>query len=141
MKVKKVKMITEAALPAKKEFSNSTQDQFPYVEATLNTLDDNFNWWKENYQTLEQLILTNLDKSISDNMENSKNPVNISSRFTMFHGHDDKAPDVIWTGPAIVYTFNGASPQVVRGVRDAFRGLFEGHKIFADNNDLIVLFG
>jgi len=139
MKVKKVKMITEARGTV--GFSNSTQDQFPYVESALNILDNNFNWWKENYHTLEELIMTNLEKSTSDNMDISPNNINISSRFTVFHGHDDKATDVVWTGPAIVYTFDGASNQVVRGIKDAFGGIYKGHKIFANENELIILFG
>ena len=44
MKIKKVKLITEEARNVNGvTFLNSTEDQFPYVESTINSLDSNFN--------------------------------------------------------------------------------------------------
>jgi len=140
MKVKKVKLITEEARDvAGVTFLNSTEDQFPYVESALNTLDNNFNWWKENWPELEQLMAQYLEEAISDKFENTK--VNVSSRFTVFHGADEKVKDVIWTGPAIVYTFEGATSGIVRAIKTKFGGIYKGRKIFADENQLIFLFG
>lgn len=140
MKIKKVNLITEEARSVQGvNFSNSTEDQFPYVESALNTLDNNFNWWKENWPALEQLIAQQLNKATGENQE--KGQVTISSRFTVFHGHDDNDTNVVWTGPSIVYTFAGTSGTVVKSIKDAFGGIYKGKKMFANNNDLIVLFG
>ena len=140
MKVKKVKLVTEEARNVNGvTFTNSTEDQFPYVESAINTLDSNFNWWKDNWPELEQLMAQYLNKAMSDAFENKK--VNISSRFTVFHGADEKVGDVIWTGPAIVYTLNGATPSVVSSVKNQFGGMYKGRKVFTDGNQLIFLFG
>ena len=152
MKVKKV-LVNEAKVHT--GFVNKTEDQFPYIESTLNILDDNFNWWKKNWKELEELIAKILNKSLSDNMEDSN--VSISSRFTVFHGEDDKIKDVVWTGPAIVYTFEGASSKVINTIRDILGGvykgerddieysrksnLYKGHRMFVYENQLIILFG
>lgn len=135
MRVSKIHLITENSGEPNVNFSNSTDDQFPYIESTLNNIDNNFKWWKENWEILEQLIKQHLDKV------SSKSDIDISSRFTMFHGQDEKISDVIWTGPAIVYTLDGATPEVVEKVKNAFGGLFKGRKIFAVDNQLIFLFG
>lgn len=140
MEVKKIKLITEEGKEvAGVSFLNSTEDQFPYVEAALNTLDDNFNWWKENWVELEQLIAQYLNKGMKATMEMKK--VAVSSRFTVFHGSDEKVDDVIWTGPAIVYKFEGAPTGVVKSIKNMFGGTYKGRKIFADGNQLIFLFG
>ena len=140
MKVKKVKLITEGAQNVNGvQFLNTTEDQFPYVESAINALDDNFNWWKENWADLEQLIAQYLQDALKAKFENAR--VSVKSRFTMFHGVDEKVEDVVWTGPAIVYTFEGASPSVVSEIKSQFGGLYKGHKIFKDNNQLIILFG
>jgi len=140
MKVKKVKLITEDARNVNGvTFLNSTEDQFPYVESAINTLDGNFNWWKDNWPELEQLIAQNLEKALSDAFENKK--VSVVSRFTVFHGADEKVQDVIWTGPVIVYTFEGASSGIVSKIKTMFGGMYKGKKIFTDQNQLIVLFG
>jgi len=140
MKINKVKLITEEERNVNGiTFTNSTEDQFPYVEATLNTLDDNFNWWKESWPDIEQMISQYLKEAMSDNFENAK--VDISSRFTIFHGADEKARDVIWTGPAIVYSLNGASSKTVNEVKRQFGSIYKGRKIFKDENQLIFLFG
>lgn len=147
MKVKKVNLITEEARNINGvDFLNSTEDQFPYVEAALNSLDDNFNWWKENYPTIEQMIAQYAQESIKKSkgefdLGSKSTKINISSRFTMFHGSDEKVNDVIWSGPAIVYSFNGISPAVVRNIKNMFGGTYKGRKIFADENQLIFLFG
>ena len=87
MKIKKVELITEEARQVNgTTFLNSTEDQFPYVESAINTLDNNFKWWKENWPEIEELIAQYLDKAMSDKFENKK--VDVSSRFTMFHGAD-----------------------------------------------------
>ena len=80
-----------------------------------------------------------LEKAMSDAFENKK--VDVSSRFTVFHGADEKVKDVIWTGPAIVYTFAGASPSIVSSIKNSFGGMYKGRKIFSDENQLIFLFG
>ena len=59
----------------------------------------------------------------------------------MFHGHDDKDTNVVWSGPSLVYSFTGTTPSVIKAIKDAFGGVYNGKKMFADNNDLIVLFG
>jgi len=137
MKIKKIKLITEDSKDVGGvTFTNDTLDQFPYIEATINSLDNNFNWWKENWKTLEQLIAQNLKKI---NKETTN--IQISSRFTVFHGHDQKAKNIIWTGPSIVYTFENATAEIVSKIKDEFGDLYDGHKIFVDDNQLIVLFG
>jgi hypothetical protein len=148
MSVKKVKLITEAEARnvGGVSFLNTTEDQFPYVESAINTLDNNYNWWKENWSDLEGLIAQYVDEAIQKSkgdfdLGNKKSNVTISSRFTMFHGNDEKAEDVIWTGPAIVYQLDGASPGIVASVKNRFGGLYKGHKIFKDENKLIFLFG
>ena len=153
MKVKKVKMIKESE--GNIVFANSTEDQFPYVAETLNILDRNYNWWKKNYANLEQLIAEALQKSLTFNGKGKD--VTISSRFTIFHGNDDEVKDVIWTGPAIVYTFEGADNKTIEGVKTLLGGenkgemdgseytkksnLFEGHRMFVFENQLVILFG
>lgn len=140
MKVKKIELITEEARKVNGvTFLNSTEDQFPYVESALNTLDNNFNWWKDNWPELEQLIAQYLDKAMKDQFENKK--VDVSSRFTVFHGADEKVGDVIWTGPAIVYTLAGAGPKVVNAIKSQFGGMYKGRKIFTEGEQLIFLFG
>lgn len=140
MKIKKINLITEEARSIQGvNYSNSTEDSFPYIESSLNTIDSNFNWWKDNWLTLEQIIAQQLNNAASENQENGQ--VSISSRFTMFHGHDEKDTSIIWTGPSIVYSFSGTSPTVVQSIKEAFGGIYKGKKIFANNNDLIILFG
>lgn len=140
MTVKKIKMLTEEERNVSGViFSNSTEDQFPYVEAALNSIDNNFNWWKENWLALEQLIAQQLNIAANDNEQ--KGQVSISSRFTVFHGHDEKDPKIIWNGPAIVYSIKGTTPTVVMAVKQAFGGIYNAHKMIANNNDLIILFG
>jgi len=127
------------------QFTNKTKDQFSYIESTSNLLKDNFDWWKDNWKQLENLLAKILDKSLSDNRENSH--ISISSRFTIFHGKDDNIKDVIWTGPAIIYTFEGASNKVINNIKDIISGisqknnLYLGHKMFTSENQLIILFG
>jgi len=153
MKVKKVKMIVESE--GSISFANSTEDQFPYVTETLNILDRNYNWWKKNYLNLEQQMVAALEKSLNFNGKGQN--VTVSSRFTIFHGSDEEVKDVIWTGPAIVYTFEDADNKTVEGVRTILGGehqgerddakynkkssLFEGHKMFVFENQLIIMFG
>lgn len=140
MKKLKVKLITEESREVNGvNFLNTTQDQFPYVESALNTLDNNFNWWKENWPALEELIAQYLQKAIKDKFENKN--INVSSRFTVFHGSDEKTEDVIWTGPAIVYTLEGAAPDITNSVKNQFGGMYKGRKIFAEGDQLIFLFG
>jgi hypothetical protein len=140
MKVKKVKLITEEARNVNGvQFLNSTEDQFPYVESAINTLDGNFNWWKDNWPEIEQLMAQYLEKAMSDAFENRK--VTVSSRFTVFHGADEKVEDVIWTGPAIVYTLEGAPPAITSSIKNSFGGMYKGKKVFSDGNQLIFLFG
>jgi len=117
------------------EFDNTTRDQFPYVESALNILDNNFDWWRKNWETLEEMIALYLKK------EDLKDNVRISSRFTVFHGIDEKTPDVIWSGPVISYSINGATPQQVKNIKDDFGGIYHGRKMFAHENQLIFLFG
>jgi len=139
MKVNKIKLITEEArLVNDVNFTNSTEDQFPYVEATLNSIDNNFNWWKENWQTIEQLISQHLKELIKKSNSQS---ISVSSRFTFFHGHDEKNVDVIWSGACIVYTISGVDPSIVKGIKEKFNGVYKGKKIFVNENDLIILFG
>lgn len=147
MKVKKIQLITEEARNVGGvTFLNSTQDQFPYVESAVNTLDNNFNWWKENWPEIEQLMAQYLQEAVKKSkgefdLESKSPKVDISSRFTVFHGSDEKVEDVIWTGPAIVYTLNGASAGIVNSVKRQFGGMYQGRKVFADGNQLIFLFG
>ena len=139
MKVK-VKLITEESRDINNvTFKNTTEDQFPYVESALNILDNNFNWWKDSWPEVEQLIAQYIDKANSDKFESTQ--IIVTSRFTVFHGVDEKAKDVIWTGPAIVYTLKGASPAIVSSVKNQFGGIYKGRKIFKDGNQLIFLFG
>lgn len=140
MKVKKVRLITEEARNVDGvTFINSTEDQFPYVESALNSLDNNFNWWKENWPELEQLMSKYLTDALSDRFESKQ--IKVSSRFTVFHGADEKVKDVIWTGPAIVYSFEGAGAGVVNSIKNSFGGIYKGHKMFTDGDQLVVLFG
>lgn len=140
MKVKKIKLITEESRNVSGvQFLNSTQDQFPYVESAINTLDDNFNWWKENWPEIEELIAQYLKKALDDNFERTN--VKVSSRFTIFHGNDEKAKDVIWTGPCVVYTFTGASSKIIGAIKKSFGGMYQGKKIFSEGNQLIFMFG
>jgi len=140
MKVKKVKLITEESRQVGNVmFLNSTEDQFPYVESALNSLDNNFNWWKENWPELEELISKYLTGALKDQFEIKK--IDVSSRFTVFHGSDEKVKDVIWTGPAIVYSFKGAGASAVNAIKNSFGGIYKGHKMFTDGEQLVVLFG
>ena len=147
MKVKKIKLITEEARNVNGvTFTNNTEDQFPYIESALNSLDNNFNWWKESWPEVEQLIAQYINDVIKKSkgefdVGSKSSNVTVTSRFTMFHGVDEKVTDVIWQGPAIVYTLEGASPAVVGSVKNQFGGLYKGHKIFKDENQLIFLFG
>lgn len=140
MKKVKVKLITEKAREVNGvHFINTTQDQFPYVESAINTLDNNFNWWKDNWPELEQLIAQYLHKALEEKFE--RKDVTVSSRFTVFHGSDEKVQDVVWTGPAIVYTLKGAGASVTNAVKRQFGGMYNGRKIFTDGEQLIFLFG
>jgi membrane peptidoglycan carboxypeptidase len=65
MKIKKIQFITEESKDvAGITFENSTEDQFPYVESAINSLDNNFKWWKENWEGLEQILSQKLQKSL-----------------------------------------------------------------------------
>jgi hypothetical protein len=140
MKVKKVNFLTEEARDVNGiEFLNSTEDAFPYVESALNSLDNNFKWWKEKWPEIEQLIAQYLDEAMKDSFELKK--AKVTSRFTMFHGTDERSEDVVWTGPAIVYTFIGGVSGVANKIKNSFGGMYEGRKIFVDGKQLIILFG
>ena len=146
MKIKKVRMISEVRSANNVTFVNSTADQFPYVESAINTLDNNFNWWKDNWPEIEQLMEQYLKaaqkKSKGEFDIGTESPkIDISSRFTVFHGADEKVGDVIWTGPAIVYTLNGADQKITNSIKAAFGGMYKGRKVFTDGNQLIFLFG
>lgn len=136
----RVKLITEEAREVNGiTFLNSTQDQFPYVESALNTLDNNFNWWKENWPELEQLMAQYIQEALEDKFERKN--VDVSSRFTVFHGSDEKVKDVVWTGPAIVYTLKGAGSSIANAVKNKFGGMYNGRKVFTDGEQIIFLFG
>ncbi len=140
MKIKSIELITEEARKVDGvTFLNSTSDQFPYVESTLNSLDNNFKWWKTNWPDIEQLISKYLNLAKKEHSKTAK--INVSSRLTFFHGTDEKVKDVIWSGPAIVYTFAGGNYEIVKSIKNSFGGIYKGHKIFIDDNQLIILFG
>lgn len=137
MKIKNIKLISEEARVVDDiTFNNSTEDQFPYIEATLNSIDNNFNWWKENWVTVEQLISQNLKELVK-----KVNDVTITSKFTFFHGHDEKDKDVVWTGACISYKINNVDNKILYLLKDKFNGVYKGKKIFVVDNQLIILFG
>jgi len=137
MKINKAYLITEEEHSVNGIiFKDSTDDQFPYIESAINVLDENFNWWKENWSTLEQLIAKYLKE-----VEIDINNIFVSSRFTIFHGVDKNVEDVVWTGPAIVYTIENISTENLEKVKDSFGGMYKGHKIFVVENQLIILIG
>jgi len=139
MKVKNI-LYEEAKDVVGLTFENSTEDQFPYVESAINSLDNNFNWWKQNWEGVEQILSQRLQKVLKDNGESSKG-IKVSSRFTIFHGTDEKVEDVVWTGPVICFTLNGVNPQSVIDLKESFKGIYKGHKIFISDNQFIIMFG
>jgi len=134
----KIKKIAVNETKGEGKFINKTKDQFPYVESVINVLDNNFNWWKNNWKELEEDINHNLNKLISNNTD-----IKIFSRFTIFHGNDDEVQDVVWTGPAIVYTFKGTTTDIIEQLRDLLTesNLYKGHRVFVYEDQLIILFG
>ena len=114
-------------------FKNSIQDTFPYVEAAIVILDNNLNWWKQNFGKLEELI-ANEAAGIADN------PVNIRTRFTVYSGPDEAVDTVIWSGPAIEFTFIEKSSDFVRQLKNSIGNTWEGHRLITDDNKLITLF-
>jgi hypothetical protein len=114
-------------------FLNSIKDTFPYVESAIIVLDNNLNWWKKNYEVLEQQ-LSNAVRGIA------KTPVEIRARFTVYSGPDENVKTVTWNGPAIEFTFFEQSPMLVEKVKNTLGNTWEGHKLITDDNKLIVLF-
>jgi len=112
---------------------NSIKDTFPYVESAIMILDNNFNWWKANYETFEE-VLANEVRGVA------KEPVQIRVRFTVYSGPDENVQVVKWNGPAIEFTFIETSPDVVLKIKNNIGNTWEGHKLMTEDNKLFVLF-
>lgn len=115
------------------KFLNSIKDTFPYVESAIIVLDNNLNWWKKNYELLEQK-LSNIARGLA------KTPVEIRTRFTVYSGPDENVEAVTWNGPAIEFTFFEQSPVFVEKVKNQLGNTWEGHKVLTDDNKLFILF-
>jgi len=142
MKIKKIQLITEAGFSKAKniEFLNNTEDQFPYIEAAISSLDSNLNWWKENWSTIESDLLSAYGKSASTAMSISGN-VKVRTRFTIYNGTDDVVSSVKWTGPAIEYTFLNADNKAMQEMKNNIGNILKGHKVIVEGNKVIILFG
>ncbi len=115
-------------------FLNSIKDTFPYIESAILVLDNNFNWWKKNYEVLEKLV-ANIARGIAEK------PVQIRTRFTVYSGPDENVEAVKWSGPAIELTFFENSPEFVKKIKEQLGGnTWEGHKLITEDNKLIILF-
>ncbi len=113
-------------------FLNSIEDTFPYIESTVMILDNNFNWWKKNYEKLESLI-ANEARGFSD-----KN-VEIETRFIIYNGQDENVEMVKWSGPAIEFTFVESSSSLIDDIKKSIGNIWEGHKVITYENRLIVM--
>lgn len=125
---KKRKLILEA----KETFQNSTEDIFPYVESTIDALDENLNWWKNNFEELE----TDIKNAMNEVGEKDEY---VSARFIIYHGEAEETPDVIWHGPAIQYTFT-CDDNSVEKIHEILGDTWNGHKVFLDGRSLIIMF-
>jgi len=115
-------------------FSNSIKDTFPYIESAIFVLDNNLNWWKKNYELLEEKI-ANIARGIADK------PITIITLFTIYNGPDEKVESVKWTGPAIEFTFLETSSEFPKKVKKQLgENTWEGHKLITEDNKLIILF-
>jgi len=132
MKIKKVQLVTEASKVGNVQFINTTEDQFPYIEAAINSLDNNLNWWKSNWENIENTLMNAWTKSSSE-------PVRIKTHFTIYAGPDDTVKDIKWTGPAIEYTFIGVNS--LTDMKKHIGNILEGHKVIFEGNKVIILFG
>ena len=131
-KIYKNKNMRKKIFEQKENFENSTQDIFPYVESAIDILDENLNWWKENWESLEDAIYEALK---SNGEEDSR----IKVRFIIFNGKAEETTDVTWHGPAIQYTIF-TSDDIVDSVQEALGDTWNGHKVLQVDNRLIVMF-
>lgn len=119
-------------LEAKETFKNNTEDVFPYVESAIDILDENLNWWKQNWEDLEDDIKDAL-------AEVGDKDATINVRFIVFNGEDETTSDVIWHGPAIEYEFS-SDDETVKQIAEILGDTWNGHKILKQDNRLIILF-
>lgn len=110
-------------------FENTTEDIFPYIESTIDILDDNLNWWKENYNKLED--------DIRDAIKAKEEDTDIKVRFIIFNGRSEE--DIVWHGPAIEYKMS-VPEEIVEHVKESMGETWNGHKVIHVNNKLIVMF-
>jgi len=134
MKIKKVQLVTEASKVGNVQFINTTEDQFPYIEAAISSLDNNLNWWKSNWENMENTLMNAYTKV-------SSSPTKIRTRFTIYNGSDDVAKDIKWTGPAIEYTFVNANSGDIQEMKKHIGNILEGHKVIFKDNTVTILFG
>jgi hypothetical protein len=114
-------------------FLNSIKDTFPFIESTIIVLDNNFNWWKKNYEILEEK-LANISSGIADK------PIEILTRFTIYNGEDENVKAVKWNGPAIEFTFLETSSEFAIKVKNQLgKSTWEGHKLITEDNKLFIL--
>ena len=149
MNLKKVQIITEAR---KEKFQprektgivvNSTEDQFPYIEAAIDILDTNLKWWKKNFQEIESFFDNELKVELKKGFELPSDKRNIRVDFTIYNGIEETTSDVKYNGPAITYTFNDVPSDVVNVIRKKLvdTNLLEGKKTFIERNKIIIMFG
>jgi len=113
-------------------FLNSIKDTFPYIESAIMIMDNNFNWWKSNYELLEGKI-ANEARGVADS------PVKISTRFIIYSGPDENVDAVKWSGPAMEFSFV-EDPLIADKVKKSIGNLWEGHKVLTEDNKLIIMF-
>jgi len=114
-------------------FTNSIKDTFPYIESAIIILDNNLNWWKKNYEILENKI-ANICRGIANK------PITILTRFTIYSGADENVKSVKWNGPAIEFTFLETSFDFVEKVKQELgKNTWEGHKLIVEDNKLFIL--
>jgi len=118
-------------------FLKSIKDVFPYVESTLFILDNNFNWWKKNYEKLEKVLVNAIGKVANKHIE-------VKTKFTIYNGPDESG-DVTLVGPAIEFKFLDTYPEFAEEVKNELKNelggnSWEGHKILVKDNKIFVFF-
>lgn len=133
MKIKSVNTVNEA----KKfniEFKTSIEDQFPYIESIISTLDSNYNFWKSKAKELEAEIISIIRK-------NNVNDISIQTRLILVNMTDQKVSSVKWTGPAFEFTINNVNIKVIDSIKKSLGDMWNGHKVIMSGEKIVVLFG
>lgn len=115
-------------------FINDIKDTFPYIESTIQVLDDNLAWWKVNAPKLEEKIT----QTIQDEL--NINSTEIDTDFFIYNGPDEEVQSVKFKAPALRISFPDLTDEEVFKIKEKLGNEWEGKRVYQEVNNLIVLF-